>query len=148
MISNFSLFPIYKISNLSLWRKQKSGSNQVGLTHFQLWHPDSCSADLTLIYSHTVAKPLLPIPILLWKAIFEQKMFHTHHLTCMSHSLNKNWITFHNNARISSWVYLKIYYNWSLWSFFSMIRNNKLFSCDEVVVILVEGNKEMSAMIV
>lgn len=31
---------------------------------------------------------------------------------------------------------------------FPMIRSNKLFSCDKVVVILVEGNNKMSAMIV
>ena len=75
-------------------------------------------------------------------------MFHTHHLTCMSHSLNKRLNNLHNNARIGGWVYFKIYFNWSLWKFFSMIRNNRLFSCDEVIVILVEGNKEMPAMLV
>jgi len=129
--------------------KKKSGSNRVGLTHFQLWHPASCSADLTLIIlqSHCYQATATYSNIAVKSNIWTKNVLHTSsdmHVT----SSKKNWITFHNNARIGSWVYFKIYYNWSLWRFFSMIRNNKLFSCDEVVVILVEGNNEMSAMIV
>ena len=58
LISNFIFLLTIKISNTSLWTKKKSESNYVPWIHFQLWHPDSCSADLTLIYSDTVAKPV------------------------------------------------------------------------------------------